>query len=123
MIRESQEGRNAISLGTVETGLVCPQTVAAVANRENPEREGKAKSSRQEGLLGQIAKTLQLLSANPRHPGLQTHEYDSLANPFDSKQMVFGGLRAKPDDRRISIFWCYGSAKGQIVIIAITPHP
>ena len=31
------------------------------------------------GLNKQVLKTLGLLELNPRHPGLQTHEYTSLA--------------------------------------------
>ena len=31
--------------------------------------------------LKRVRKTLGLLGNNPRHPGLQTHEYDSLTGP------------------------------------------
>ena len=36
------------------------------------------KSSKAEGLFKQVAKTISLLTNDPRHPGLNTHEYLSL---------------------------------------------
>ena len=46
------------------------------------------KSSKQEGLFKQVRKTLKFLESNPRHPSLQTHEYDSLPHPWDPKEKV-----------------------------------
>ena len=79
--------------------------------------------SRQFGLYKQINKTLRLLEANPRHPGLQTHEYSSLENPFNSKEKVFEAYAQNNTPGAYRIFWCYGPLKRQITIIAITPHP
>ncbi len=42
-----------------------------------------------EGLFKHVAKTVSLLRANPRHPRLNTHEYDSIENPFDKQKKVF----------------------------------
>ena len=47
----------------------------ALATRRS---SGKRKSSRQEGLFKQVHKCISLLRENPRHPGLHTHEFDSL---------------------------------------------
>lgn len=87
------------------------------------ERKGKSKSSRQEGLFGQVRKTLRLLAENPRHPGLQTHPYHSLENPFDPKAKVFEAYAQQHTPGAYRVFWCYGPGKGQITVIAITPHP
>jgi hypothetical protein len=51
--------------------------------------KGRRKSSREEGLFKQVHKTVMLLAENPRHPGLQTHEYTSIENPFDPEEKVF----------------------------------
>ncbi|MFM6062452.1 MAG: hypothetical protein ACKPAE_08465, partial [Microcystis panniformis] len=48
--------------------------------------QGKTKASKQEGLYKQVTKALKLLSANPRHPGLETHEFNSLDNPYAPTQ-------------------------------------
>lgn len=52
-------------------------------------KKTKSKSSKEEGLFNQIYKTIDLLKNNPKHPGLKTHEYHSIDNPFDSKKKVF----------------------------------
>jgi hypothetical protein len=83
----------------------------------------KTKSSRQEGLFKQVAKTIRQLVDNPRHPGLNTHEYDSLPHPFDSKGKVFEAYAQNKTPGSYRVFWCYGPAAGEITIIAITPHP
>jgi len=79
--------------------------------------------SRQAGLYKQIHKTLKLLQENPRHPGLKTHEYSSLDNPFNPKEKVFEAYAQNKTPGAYRVFWCYGPDKGQITIIAITPHP
>ena len=62
---------------------------ASLANRK---KNKKAKASKQEGLYKQVAKTISMLS-NPRHPGLQTHEYTSLQNPFEKRGRCLRPMR------------------------------
>jgi len=81
------------------------------------------KSSRQEGLFKQVHKTLMLLRENPKHPGLQTHEYTSIENPYDKQAKVFEAYAQNRTPGAYRVFWCYGPAKRQMTIIAITPHP
>jgi hypothetical protein len=95
---------------------------AAKASLENRKKNKKAKSSKQEGLYKQVAKTLALLK-NPRNPGLQTHEYDSLQNPFNKSEKVFEAYAQNKTPGAYRVFWCYGPKKGEITVIAITPHP
>lgn len=90
---------------------------------ENRSRNKKAKASPVEGLFKQVHKTLELLGQNPRHPGLQTHQYDSLSNPFNQKEKVFEAYAQNKTPGAYRVFWCYGPEKKQITIIAITPHP
>jgi hypothetical protein len=85
--------------------------------------KGKTKASKKEGLFKQVHKTVNLLRANPKHPGLQTHEYTSIENPFDKKQKVFEAYAQNKTPGAYRVFWCYGPGKNEITIIAITPHP
>jgi hypothetical protein len=68
-----------------------------------------------------VVKSLRLLSSNPRHPGLHTHEYTSLQGPDGQK--VFTAYAESSTPAAYRIFWYYGPGKDQITIISITPHP
>lgn len=94
---------------------------AAVAKREQGKKGAKA--SKQEGLFKQVVKCVDLLAANPRHPGLHTHQYDSIENPYDPKQKVFEAYVQNRTPDAYRLFWCYGPKKGEITVIAITGHP
>jgi hypothetical protein len=83
----------------------------------------KTKSSKQEGLFKQVAKAVRQLDENPRHSSLNTHEYDSLAHPFNPKGKVFEAYAQNKTPGAYRVFWCCGPAKGEITTIAITPHP
>ena len=85
--------------------------------------KGKTKSSKKEGLFKQVHKTVNLLRTNPKHPGLQTHQYTSIENPYDKKQKVFEAYAQNKTPSAYRVFWCYGPGKNEITIIAITPHP
>ena len=96
---------------------------AAQKSLDNRQKSRKPKASRQEGLFKQVVKCVGLLQENPRHPGLNTHEYDSIENPYDSESKVFEAYAQNRTPGAYRIFWCYGPKKGDITIIAITPHP
>jgi hypothetical protein len=68
-----------------------------------------------------VKKTIKFLAANPRHPGLQTHEYMSLKGPNGEK--VFEAYAEQSTPAAYRVFWYYGPAKGIITIFAITSHP
>lgn len=93
---------------------------AASAARE---KQKKSKSSKAEGLFKQVLKTLTLLADNPKHPGLNTHQYDSLEHPYNKKEKVWEAYVQNNTPGAYRLFWCYGPEKGEITIIAITPHP
>ena len=95
----------------------------AKARREARMKKKIKKSSRDEGLFKQVAKTVSLLSQNPRHPGLNTHEYDSIENPHDRKKKVFEAYAQNRTPGAYRVFWCYGPDAKELTIVAITPHP
>ena len=68
-----------------------------------------------------VRKALGFLQANPRHPGLNTHKYTSLAGP--KGEDVFEAYAENNTPGAYRIFWMYGPGKDVITILAITPHP
>jgi hypothetical protein len=96
---------------------------AAEAARGGRKNKGKAKSSKQEGLFKQVHKTISQLSINPKHPSLNTHEYDGIVNPYDPKQKVWEAYAQNNTPGAYRVFWCYGPKTKELTIIAITPHP
>ncbi|MEW5821798.1 MAG: type II toxin-antitoxin system RelE/ParE family toxin [Cyanobacteriota bacterium] len=71
--------------------------------------------------LKAVRKALGLLETNPRHPGLQTHKYETLKGP--NGEDVFEAYAENKTPAAFRIFWHYGPGKQVITIIAITPHP
>lgn len=96
---------------------------AAVASLRNRQQDKRAKASKAEGLFKQVEKCVRLLLDNPKHPGLNTHEYHSIDNPFDHNAKVFEAYVQNRTPGAYRLFWCYGPGKGEITLIAITPHP
>lgn len=86
-------------------------------------KKGIRKSSKNEGLLKQIKKTIEFLEQNPRHPSLKTHPYTSLEHPYYPKEKVFEAYVQNKTPSAYRVFWCYGPEKGEITIISITSHP
>lgn len=95
----------------------------AIAAHDGRLKRGKAKATPAEGLFKQIEKCVRLLLENPKHPGLQTHEYHSVENPYDSRAKVFEAYVQNRTPGAYRLFWCYGPEQGEITILAITPHP
>ncbi|MBL7130790.1 MAG: type II toxin-antitoxin system RelE/ParE family toxin [Candidatus Omnitrophica bacterium] len=68
-----------------------------------------------------VKKALNLLSENPRHPGLQTHKYYSIKGP--NGEQVFEAYAEQKTPAAYRIFFNYGPSRGVITIFAITQHP
>jgi len=68
-----------------------------------------------------VKKAIHFLSQNPRHPGLQTHEFTTLKGSKGEKIFVSYAEQDTPAAYRV--FWYYSPGESQITIIAITPHP
>jgi hypothetical protein len=68
-------------------------------------------------------KAMRLLRDNPRHPGLCSHMFSGLQNPYDPGEKVWESYVQNNTPGAYRIFWCYGPSPGWITIISITPHP
>ena len=80
------------------------------------------------GLLKQVQKTLGLLETNVRHPGLNTHEYQSLLGVKGER--VWEAYAQNQTSGAYRVFFHYGpdEVAGRkripiLTILAITPHP
>ncbi len=71
--------------------------------------------------LKAVRKSLALLETKPRHPGLNTHKFNSLRGPGDVE--VFEAYAENKTPAAWRIFWYYGPDRKQITILTITPHP
>lgn len=72
-------------------------------------------------LFKKIAKTLKLLSLNPKHPSLNSHEISQLSSRFGQK--VFESYLENHTPGAGRLFWIYGPGLLTITVIAIEPHP
>ena len=89
-------------------------------NLEQKYKDGKATKAEKK-LRGQMGKAMALLSNNPRHPGLRSHEITSLTARYGIK--VWESYLENDTPKAGRLFWCYGPAKGDITIIGLEPHP
>lgn len=85
------------------------------------QREALESGPSQSRIWKAVGKTLGLLETNLRHPSLQTHKYHGLQGPHGEE--VFEAYAQNKAPAAFRILWCYGPSKGQITIVAITPHP
>lgn len=68
-----------------------------------------------------FVKALRLLSDNPRHNSLNSHEISPLTQKFGIKIWQSYLENNVPSAGRI--FWTYGPNQGEITILGIEPHP
>jgi len=66
-------------------------------------------------------KALKLLSENPRHPSLKTHDIDPLTKRYGRK--VWQSYLENKNSRAMRMYWFYGPDKDEITIIGLDPHP
>ena len=72
-------------------------------------------------LYKKLGKSLTLLSGNPRHPGLESHEISSLSKRYGMK--VWESYLENKTPAAGRLFWVYGPGRGDITIIGLEPHP
>lgn len=72
-------------------------------------------------LLRKLVKAASQLGANPRHPGLNSHEITALTQRYGQK--VFQSYLENNTPGAGRIFWVYGPGAGEITVIGISPHP
>jgi len=66
-------------------------------------------------------KAMGYLAADPRHPGLQSHEIEALSRRFGMKVWQSYLENNTPGAGRF--FWVYGPGRQEIIIIGLEPHP
>lgn len=87
---------------------------------EKKHTDGSANKA-EEKLRRQMGKAMALLSGDPKHPGLHSHEITSLTARYGHK--VWESYLENNTPKAGQIFWCYGPDKGDITVIGLDPHP
>ena len=77
-------------------------------------------SKSKKGVLKQVRKALGFMETNLKHPSLNTHKFDEIECSLGE---VFESYAQNKTPGAYRIFWVYGPKKGEIYIVAITPHP
>ena len=84
--------------------------------------------SSKKGIHRQVLKTLGLLELNTRHPGLHTHEYQSLTGANGGR--IWEAYVQNETPGAFRVFFHYGPDEGAgarriavLTIVSITPHP
>lgn len=72
-------------------------------------------------LYQKFGKTMKLLSINPRHTGLHTHDIAALTKRYGIKVWQSYLENNKPSAGRV--FWVYAPEQNDITIIGLEPHP
>lgn len=73
-------------------------------------------------LFRKLGKAMKLLSENPRHPGLHSHEISALTRRYGGIKVWESYLENNtPGAGRL--FWAYGPEQNDITIIGVEPHP
>ena len=79
-------------------------------------------ASKDEVLLYQkLGKAMSLLSVNPRHTGLHTHDIEALSKRYGIK--VWESYLENNKTAAGRVFWVYAPNQNDITIIGIEPHP
>lgn len=71
--------------------------------------------------LKAVRKALGYLQVNPRHPSLETHEFESKIGPNGEK--VFEAYAENRTPGAYRIFFYYGPGRGVVSVVTIIPHP
>ena len=83
-------------------------------------RSGELNKS-EERLFKKLHKALSLLSVNPRHNSLNSHDIAPLSRRYGIK--VWQSYLENNTPAAGRIFWVYGPEQKQITVIGIEPHP
>jgi hypothetical protein len=75
----------------------------------------------EEKLYKKVGKAMALLSSDPKHPGLHSHEIEALSRRYGVK--VWQSYLENRTSGAGRIYWIYGPEKKTITVIGIEPHP
>lgn len=68
-----------------------------------------------------VLKTFNLLSENPRHPGLNSHPFEDLDEVFGER--IWESYIENKTPSAWRAWWFYGPEDGQISVVKIAQHP
>lgn len=71
--------------------------------------------------LRKVRRTLGIMEADIRHPGLKTHKYHAIQG--SNGEEVWEAYVENHTPGAYRVFWHYGPGQATITILAITPHP
>jgi hypothetical protein len=78
-------------------------------------------------LWKKLAKVILLLSSNPRHNSLQSHEIDDLTRRYEKiigkSCRVWQSYLENKTPAAGRLFWVYGPGKSEITVVGLEPHP
>ena len=103
-----------------EIHLGIPEMDELWQNLNRKHVDGSA-NKKEEKLRKQMGKAMWLLSQDPRHPGLRSHEIPPLSARYGTK--VWESYLENDTPGAGRIFWVYGPNQGQITVIGLEPHP
>lgn len=72
-------------------------------------------------LFKKWGKALKLLSENPRHPSLKTHDIEALSDRYGER--VWQSYLENKTSGAMRMYWVYGPDDQSITIIGLEPHP
>jgi hypothetical protein len=68
-----------------------------------------------------VLRALDRLAADPRHPGLQSHDIESFSGPNGEK--LYESYVENPCPSAWRILWFYGPEDGKLTVASINRHP
>lgn len=90
-------------------------------NRLSARVKGGTATKDEAKLYKKLGKAMLLISQNPRHTGLETHEISALSKRYGAK--VWQSYLENNTPAAGRLFWTYGPERGGITIIGLEPHP
>lgn len=96
--------------------------MAALWNGLKSGNDSGTASRDEQTMYRKLGKAMKLLSENPRHPGLKSHEIRALTRRYGGVKVWESYLENHtPGAGRI--FWVYGPEKNDITVIGVEPYP
>lgn len=90
-------------------------------SREAEDVLASLETAQYEKKLAKVRRTLGRIQQNPRHPGLNSHKYDSIEGV--SGEEVWESYVENQTPSAWRVFWHYGPDQGVITIVTIAQHP
>lgn len=90
-------------------------------NKLQKEYKSGTISKRDVALYKKWGKALKLMSENPRHPSLQSHDINQLSERYGMR--VWQSYLENKTSGAMRMFWVYGPDNQSITIVGLEPHP